>query len=107
MEKIIKEEIKVIRKVHRFYCDNCGDFLVSCDNDCSKCKKDRYNSCACIMPWENREDIYIAYEHYIKKQILCKKCKEIFFDEKRKELLKTGFVVVDIDESLEFDTYEK
>jgi hypothetical protein len=84
MEKIIENKVKLIKtkKIHDFYCDDCGTFIESCTE-----YDDGYvaNDCDFV------HKVFVDDKWYILRKQLCYKCKEITFNKIKAALIDLGY----------------
>ncbi len=83
MEKIEEKTIEVKRKIHKFYCDRCGEYL----GESEEYDDGYYENFGYIA-----ERIVVNGTSYYHRGYLCEKCKKEHFEELGNVLEANGFV---------------
>ncbi len=83
MEKVEEKTMEVKRKIHKFYCDRCGEYL----GENEEYDNGYYESFGYVV-----ERIVVDGIIYYHKKHLCEKCKKEHFEELGNALEENGFV---------------
>ena len=83
MEKVEEKKVEVKRKIHKFYCDKCGEYL----GDVEEYYDGYYAEIGYII-----QRIVINKKQYLYKRHLCDKCKENFYEDLGNAIEMIGFV---------------
>lgn len=83
MEKVEEKIIEAKRKIHKFYCDKCGEHL----GDVEEYYDGYYAEIGYII-----QRIVINKKQYLYKRHLCDKCKENFYEYLGNAIEMIGFV---------------
>lgn len=86
MEKVEEKKVEVKRKIHKFYCDKCGEYL----GDAEEYDDEYYEEIGYVT-----QRIVINGKQYLYKGHLCNKCKENFYKDLGNVLEIVGFVKVE------------
>ena len=85
MEKVEEKKVEVKRKIHKFYCDKCGECLGEVEEyDDGYCEEIGYVA----------QRIVINGKQYLYKRHLCGKCEENFYEDLGNAIEMIGFVKV-------------
>lgn len=85
MEKVEEKIVEVKRKIHKFYCDRCGEYL----GEVEEFDDGYYEETGYIS-----QRININGKQYYYKGHLCDKCKENFYKDLGNVLEIVGFAKV-------------
>lgn len=83
MEKVEEKKVEVKRKIHKFYCDKCGEYL----GDAEEYYDGYYAEIGYIV-----QRIVINKKQYLYKGHLCDKHKENFYKDLGNAIEMIGFV---------------
>nr|DAP47694.1 MAG TPA: hypothetical protein [Caudoviricetes sp.] len=86
MEKIEEKIVEEKRKIHKFYCDECGEYL----GESEEYGDEYYDKIGYIS-----QRVIVNGKQYIYKSHLCDKCKEKFYEDLGNVLEVVGFVKVE------------
>ena len=86
MEKVEEKIVEVKRKIHKFYCDKCGECLGESEE-----YDDRYYE---NIGYITERIVMKNGNQYLYKRHLCDRCKEKFCEDLGKVLEIGGFVKV-------------
>ena len=85
MVKVEEKTVEMKRKIHKFYCDKCGEYL----DESEEYDDGYYEEIGYVI-----QCIVINGKQYIYKRHLCNKCKENFYKDLSNVLEIVGFVKV-------------
>ena len=85
MDKVEQKTVEMKRKIHKFYCDKCGEYL----DESEEYDDGYYEEIGYVI-----QCIVINGKQYIYKRHLCNKCKENFYKDLSNVLEIVGFVKV-------------
>lgn len=81
-----REDRRRKRKIHKFYCDECGEYL----GESEEYGDEYYDKIGYIS-----QRVIVNGKQYIYKSHLCDKCKEKFYEDLGNVLEVVGFVKVE------------
>lgn len=85
MENVEEKTVEVKRKIHKFYCDKCGEYL----GESEEFDDEYYEEIGYVT-----QRVVVNGKQYIYKRHLCSKCKENFYKDLGNVLEIVGFVNV-------------
>lgn len=83
MEKVEEKTVEVKRKIHKFYCDRCGEYL----GESEEYYDGYYAEIGYIV-----QRVIVNKKQYLYKRHLCDKCKENFYEDLGNVIETIGFV---------------
>lgn len=86
MDKVEEKIVEIKRKVHKFYCDKCGEYL----GESEEFDDEYYEQIGYIS-----QRVVVNGKQYLNKGHLCGKCKENFYKDLGNVLEVVGFVKVE------------
>lgn len=83
MEKVEEKTVEVKRKIHKFYCDRCEEYL----GESEEFDDEYYEEIGYVT-----QRIVVNGKQYLYKRHLCDKCKEKLYENLGNVLEMVGFV---------------